>query len=505
MRRFCAAACFIAAITVAWGDTIHVPADQPTIQRALFVASPGDQIVIAPGVYAIGSGLVYPGSDIALCGESGNAEDTILDGGGMVTPVNLAGRVGLLFKDLTFTHCDSAVKLSACEAEFRGCRFVNNTSSAANPYGALVMIDSQVDAFGCTFEGHSTTNASPGGAASAYGGRFHVFDSLFQSNYSASGTSGPSSSGGAVFLGVLSLGSNNHVGADFRAERCVFNNNEADLGGAIGSIGATMVIDRCRFNTNFSTLGGAILVREDATVNPALIGQATITNSVFNGNLVWRFQGSTNGLGAAIATTSQVDVSAINNTFHANHAEASGGVGYWFPGVQSVELANNIYADNVPNNYAAAGGVTESHNLSGTAAGIGFADPRGPDNELGTADDDVSLLPGSPAIDAGDNTMIPAPVMFDYDGYDRLVDDPATPDTGVGPAPIVDIGAYEFQPPLPCSIADLAPPFGLLDFFDVQVFLGLFSAHNPTADLNTDGLFDFFDVQVFLNVFSQGC
>lgn len=46
---------------------------------------------------------------------------------------------------------------------------------------------------------------------------------------------------------------------------------------------------------------------------------------------------------------------------------------------------------------------------------------------------------------------------------------------------------------------------GILDFFDVQLFLSLFSAHNPAADLNGDGIFDFFDVQMFLNLFSAGC
>jgi len=57
----------------------------------------------------------------------------------------------------------------------------------------------------------------------------------------------------------------------------------------------------------------------------------------------------------------------------------------------------------------------------------------------------------------------------------------------------------------PCSVADFAVPFGVLDFFDVQAFLGLFSAMNESADLNNDAVFDFFDVQAFLNAFSAGC
>lgn len=46
---------------------------------------------------------------------------------------------------------------------------------------------------------------------------------------------------------------------------------------------------------------------------------------------------------------------------------------------------------------------------------------------------------------------------------------------------------------------------GVLDFFDVQIFLGLFSAQDPAADLNGDEELNFFDVQVFLDLFSSGC
>lgn len=56
----------------------------------------------------------------------------------------------------------------------------------------------------------------------------------------------------------------------------------------------------------------------------------------------------------------------------------------------------------------------------------------------------------------------------------------------------------------PCP-PDLVAPFGILDFFDVQVFLAYFSSLNPIADVNYDGLFDFFDLQMYLELTSQGC
>lgn len=56
-----------------------------------------------------------------------------------------------------------------------------------------------------------------------------------------------------------------------------------------------------------------------------------------------------------------------------------------------------------------------------------------------------------------------------------------------------------------CGPADFAEPFGTLDFFDVAEFLALFSAQDPTADMNHDGAWDFFDVAQFLSAFAAGC
>lgn len=56
-----------------------------------------------------------------------------------------------------------------------------------------------------------------------------------------------------------------------------------------------------------------------------------------------------------------------------------------------------------------------------------------------------------------------------------------------------------------CSGADLAEPFGELNFFDVSAFLSAFSANDPSADFNDDGMFNFFDVSGYLTSFNAGC
>ena len=56
-----------------------------------------------------------------------------------------------------------------------------------------------------------------------------------------------------------------------------------------------------------------------------------------------------------------------------------------------------------------------------------------------------------------------------------------------------------------CSDADLAEPFGELNFFDVSAFLSAFNSGDSSADFNNDGSFDFFDVSAFLAQFNAGC
>ena len=58
----------------------------------------------------------------------------------------------------------------------------------------------------------------------------------------------------------------------------------------------------------------------------------------------------------------------------------------------------------------------------------------------------LHLRPSSPCIDAGRNSYLPQSITTDIDGNPRFIDRPQTPDTAFGTPPIVDMGAYEFQP-----------------------------------------------------------
>lgn len=55
-------------------------------------------------------------------------------------------------------------------------------------------------------------------------------------------------------------------------------------------------------------------------------------------------------------------------------------------------------------------------------------------------------------------------------------------------------------------LADLAPPFGVLDFDDILAFLTAFSSMDAAADFAPpQGVFDFDDILAFLVSFGDGC
>ena len=58
----------------------------------------------------------------------------------------------------------------------------------------------------------------------------------------------------------------------------------------------------------------------------------------------------------------------------------------------------------------------------------------------------------------------------------------------------------------PSCPADLAPPFGVLNFFDLAAYIGLFNAGSPDAYLAAPfGALNFFDVAAYLAFYNAGC
>lgn len=152
------------------------------------------------------------------------------------------------------------------------------------------------------------------------------------------------------------------------------------------------------------------------------------------------------------------------------------------------KISSSLIQDGVPQSFA----VDEGGNISTNPLFIDIAA------------NDFRISASSPAIDAGDNTQpMLAGILADLGSGVRFIDDLDTPDTGIGSSPIIDMGAYEYQGTPPCP-ADFTGD-GIMDFFDISIFLQAFANQDPIADFTDDGIWDFFDVSVFLQAFAAGC
>ncbi len=233
-------------------------------------------------------------------------------------------------------------------------------------------------------------------------------------------------------------------------------------------------------------------------------GSATIANSLIAGN-----SGREAG-GVVIASLpGAIGSSIINTTIAGNEAtgEGPGGVYSEHPLV----LANSIVWMNRAERASAIDREIElAPGSSAEFCLIGGWDGSLPGAENLDADPrfvepafhDYRVQPGSPAIDSGSNELLlPGLDAFDLAGGARRVDDPASPDTGAGPSPVVDRGAFEFAPGL-CGPADLAEPTGVLDLADVVSFVVAFVNESPAADLaEPTGVLDLADVVSFVVAF----
>ena len=238
-------------------------------------------------------------------------------------------------------------------------------------------------------------------------------------------------------------------GASPTVTNCVFtaNTSSSFAGGMLNISGSNPTVTNCVFTDNSAgTHGGGMMNFSSSS--------PTVTNCLFNAN-------SAGNRGGGIMSASSSNPTVTNCAFYDNSAAAGGGL---LSESGAATLTNCIMWANTPEQATSlfAGTITFAYSniQGGVGAVVGvidaggnisadplFADADGADNIAGTLDDNLRLTLASPSIDAGDST---APdlsgVTLDLDAGDRFVDVSSVADTGVGPAPIVDMGPYEFCP-----------------------------------------------------------
>jgi len=378
-----------------------------------------------------------------------------------------AGGMYNLSSSTTVTHCI-----------FDANAAVGFAGGMSNQYSLSTVSD-------CIFS-RNVAGTPGGGMANTFNSNPTVTRCLFESNVAISG-------------GGMYNSDSNPIVLD-----CSFRDNSglAHSGGMLNA-GSSPTVSNCRFDRNTAPYGGGM--HNWHLSNPSLF------NSTFSANRATLH-------GGAIYNDEDSSPFAYNCTFSANAANGFGGGIYNSgTGSNSPTLANSVLWANVADADGDAGGpfmgeTAQIHTESGMptvdysivqggwsgAGGVGvsnanplFVDAEGPDGVPGTEDDDLRLMPGSPAIDAGDNGAVPPGITIDLDGNLRFVDDPATSDTGAGLAPIVDMGAFELQ--VDCNAN------GVADATDIESGTSLDCNANGVPDecepdCNTNGVPDACDI-----------
>jgi hypothetical protein len=237
-------------------------------------------------------------------------------------------------------------------------------------------------------------------------------------------------------------------------------------------------LTNCTFISNAGERGAGIY---NGGSSPALTNCAFIAN--------WAEWSSGIGYGGAMCSDGSCTPTLTNCTITANMAPNGPGLAFLGQDVAGTVVNCVIWngANWLWNDDGSAISITHS-DVQGGSAGQGNidGDPRfvcdpdpGPDGAWETDDDeygDLRLAAGSPCIDAGNNDAPGlASIATDLGGNLRFVDDPRTPDTGLGMPPLVDMGAYEFIPSsLPALMATDPPMDGTLPKTKNNVILLVF-------------------------------
>ncbi|MHC4428647.1 MAG: dockerin type I domain-containing protein [Planctomycetota bacterium] len=232
---------------------------------------------------------------------------------------------------------------------------------------------------------------------------------------------------------------------------CMFTGNHGLFGGGMWNIDSSPTVINCTFSANVTDNAGGGMLNIDSS--------PIVANCTFSGN------SATSGRALACGSWGSNDPHEVEMT---NCILWNGGDEIWNSGGPTIDIT---YSD-------VQGGWSGSGNID--------ADPLFVDPENG----DFRLSPGSPCIDAGDNTAVPEGITTDLAGDPRFVDDPDTPDTGNGDPPIVDMGAYELQ--LCLWDLNVDGEVNVLDLIELVMSFG--PCEDCPADFDDDGFVNVVDL-----------
>jgi parallel beta-helix repeat protein/predicted outer membrane repeat protein len=403
------------------GNTCQTPgAACATINAAINKAANGDTIEIAAGTYPehdvqISKQLTLNGAGSTATFVDAGASGRIFEVTSAVTMTNLRLQNGQTPAGSLFVAAGGAVLNGGlANLTLRDVVLINNRAAGSGGAifnaGQLTLNNTQVV---------SNTAAEAGGGLYNYNqGVLTITQSSIVSN-----TAGAFESGGGIFaagarVSVISTTIAGNIGASFG-------------GGLLVYLNGTATLDSVTLAGNQALNGGALYAAQ---------GVITLTNTTLSSN------NASNNYGGIYLSGSPLNLYLINSTiaYNTRTGTAGNGVnGLTISSGATANLVNTILSNNQDNNcFSATPPASQGYNLSDdfscqlTQSG----DKQGLDAQLGAlthnggAVQTHALLPGSPAIDAGDTARCPAidarHIARPYDG------------DGNGVA-VCDMGAFE--------------------------------------------------------------
>jgi hypothetical protein len=393
-----------AAASDVWVDDVTDPLEDGTIAHPYDSIQEGIDNVDAGGTVHVLAGTYYENitlrDGVDVMGEDG-ASDTTIDGGGTDVVVFADGiGAGTTLDGFTITNGDSGygggMLSHNSSLTVSNCTFTTNTAGIG---GGMYNTSSWPTLTGCTF----TTNTAYDG-----GGMYN--------DYSSSPT----------------------------LTNCTFATNTAgNYGGGMYNVDSSPVLTDCTFATNTAYYGGGMYNE--------YYSSPTLTNCVFTGNSVsW---------GGGMMNYDNSSPTLTDCTFTTNSASFGGGMLNYVsssPVLTNCTFATNTAGGGMYNGSSSSPVVTncifwdngvEIYNVSSTPV-VTYCDIQGGYSGTGNIDEvpmfagggDYHLQPGSPCIDAGDNS---APFLpgTDFEGDPRIWDGDGDGDD------VVDMGVDEYYVP----------------------------------------------------------
>ena len=423
------------------------------IQTALGSAVSGDEIWVAAETYKPTTGtdraISFMMRDgVSLYGGFAGDETSREQRDWTANKTTLSGDIGAQEDNTDNTY---NVVVGANDATFDGFTVTSgnanvglwvNTSSG----GGMYNYQCSPTVANCIFIANSAKQFGGGIANSYFSGT--VTNCTFISNTASAGGGMDNRSGWGepIVSGCRFISNSAESGGGMHNRHCIvtvvnskFNVNMASKnGGAIGDYEATLEYSNCSFSGNSAQYGGGIYTNRsgNTSINTNIVN-CTISGNVasFNGGGVYMTSSTTSLSNCILWANSSINGSQIYNydsSISVSYSDIQGG---W-------EGDGNIDAD--PS-------FVRDPDDGGDGWGVGDNDDFG----------DLQLQAGSPCMDAGDNTAVPADtadIDADNDTIERtpldlllmprFIDAPIA-DTGVSDLPdypyVIDMGAYEWR------------------------------------------------------------